>query len=101
MANRVEQAKALAHDSRLKILGWLTEPRAHFAHQLYADPVDVGVCVTMLTEKLGASQPTVSRHLDLLRRADFISVNKVERWSFYRRNEEDIADYKTWLATSL
>lgn len=101
MVDRVEQAKALANESRMAILTWLRAPRDHFGHQLYADPVDPGVCVTLLTEKLGMSQPTVSRHLELLRRAGFVRVNRVERWSFYQRDEAALEDYREWLAGNL
>ncbi|WP_419905148.1 ArsR/SmtB family transcription factor [Kiloniella sp.] len=101
MTNRLEQSKALASDARLSILGWLVSPNAHFAHQQTGDPSEIGVCVTLITEKLGMSQPTVSRHLELLKRADFLTVNKIGRWSFFARNEAGIAEYKVWLNDTL
>lgn len=97
MPDPLEQSKALASDARLSILRWLQDPDAHFSHQVTGKPSEIGVCVTLLTEKLGMAQPTVSRHLDLLRRADFLTVNKVGRWSFFARNEAAISAYKEWL----
>ncbi|MEH6631645.1 MAG: ArsR family transcriptional regulator [Halopseudomonas aestusnigri] len=101
MTNRLEQSKALASDARLSILSWLASPNAHFSHQQTSDPSQIGVCVTLITEKLGMSQPTVSRHLELLKRADFLSVNKIGRWSFFARNEAGITEYKGWLNDTL
>lgn len=101
MQVRIEQSKALAHDARQEILRWLARPQAHFGHQVTGPPEEIGVCVTLLTEKLGLAQPTVSRHLELLRRAGFVRAEKVGRWSYYRRDEAAIADYKEWLNDSL
>ena len=98
---RVEQSKALASEVRMTILELLNDPEKHFGDQRYQDPVKVGVCVSKLTEKLKLRQPTVSRHLELLRRAGFVNVTRIERWSFYARNNKGIADYTTWLAKNL
>jgi ArsR family transcriptional regulator len=43
----------------------------------------------------------VSQHLDLLRRAGFVRADKVGRWSYYRRDEAAIAEYKDWLNVTL
>lgn len=101
MADRLEQSKALASGARHSILNWLASPNDHFAHQQTGDPTEIGVCVTLLTEKLQMSQPTVSRHLELLKRADFLTVRKIGRWSYFSRHEAGIADYKRWLNDSL
>lgn len=101
MIDRLEQSKALASDARQSILNWLASPNDHFANQETGDPAEIGVCVTLLTEKLQMSQPTVSRHLELLKRADFLTVRKIGRWSFFMRNDAGIADYKRWLNDSL
>lgn len=97
MPDRLEQTKALASGARLSILDWLVEPDRHFSHQITGKPSGIGVCVTMLTEKLEMAQPTVSRHLELLRRAGFLTVNKVGRWSFFQRDEGAIAEFKDWI----
>ncbi len=97
MPDRLEQSKALASSTRLSILDWLSQPDVHFSHQTTGQPSDIGVCVTLITEKLNMAQPTVSRHLELLRRAGFLSVNKIGRWSFFKRNEKAILEYKGWI----
>lgn len=97
MTDRLEQSKALASEARLSILTWLSEPDRHFLHQVTGTPSEIGVCVTLITEKLDMAQPTVSRHLELLRRAGFLSVTKIGRWSFYQRNEAAISEFKEWV----
>ncbi len=101
MVDRLEQSKALANEHRLAILDWLVNPWTHFHHQVTGDPREIGVCVTLLTEKLDMAQPTVSRHLELLRRADFLTVKRIGRWAFFQRNEAGIAAYKDWLNATL
>lgn len=101
MTDRLEQSKALANDARLSILGWLVDPDTHFLHQVTGKPSEIGVCVTLLTEKLDMAQPTVSRHLELLRRAGFLTVNKVGRWSFFQRNEAAVIEFKVWINENL
>ncbi len=97
MTDRLEQSKALASEARLSILKWLAEPDTYFSHQVTGKPSEIGVCVTLLTEKLEMAQPTVSRHLELLRRAGFINVNKIGRWSFFQRNEIAVLEFKGWI----
>ncbi|MEM9732052.1 MAG: helix-turn-helix transcriptional regulator [Pseudomonadota bacterium] len=101
MVDRLEQCKAVASDVRLSILNWLADPDAHFSHQVTGKPSEIGVCVTLLTKRLNMAQPTVSRHLELLRRAELLTVNKIGRWSFFQRDEKAIADFKTWLNDTL
>lgn len=101
MRDRTEQAKAVASGSRMAILQWLKEPGLHFAHQETGDPAEIGVCVTLIAGKLNMSQPTVSRHLELLRRAGFLKVTKLGRWSFFAREESALADYRSWVHENL
>jgi len=101
MVDPLEQSKALASDVRLTVLDWLKDPRHHFPHQVTGDPAEIGVCVTLLADKLALSQPTVSRHLDCLRRAGFLRVRKIGRWSFFARDEAALTAYKEWLRDSL
>ena len=101
MVDRTEQAKAVASDVRMQILQWLKVPRRHFKKQVTGDPQEIGVCVTLLAEKLGMSQPTVSRHLELLRRAGFLRVQRIGRWSFFARNEDGLQEYRRWFNDTL
>ncbi len=101
MTDRIEQAKALGSDARMKVLEWLKAPRRHFADQESGDPEKIGVCVTLIAAKLQMSQPTVSRHLEILRRAGFVAVRRLGRWSYYTRNAAGIAEYRNWINDKL
>lgn len=85
----------------MAVLKLLSDPKANFGHQWSADPVDVGVCMTLIAEALGLSQPTVSRHLEILKQAGFISVQKHLKWSYCKRNEAALQDFMTWLDAEL
>ena len=59
---RANIAKALAHDTRLEIVDLLSE--------------DGSYCVCELTEILGVSQSSVSKHLGVLKKAGIIDFKK-------------------------
>ena len=101
MPDRAAQIKALSSDVRLEILRLLKEPKANFPDQMSADPEEVGVCMHMIAERVGLSPPTVTRHVDLLRQARFITVEKRHRWSYCARNEAELSDYHAWLGEVL
>jgi len=87
--------KALANEKRLQILDWLKDPTAHFRPQVDGDLVKDGVCGLLITEKLGVSQPTASEHLRVLSDAGFLTGKKIKQWIFYRRDEKQIAAFKS------
>lgn len=101
MTERSDQIKALSSESRLEILRLLVDPAKEFSHQESADPARVGVCMNMLAERMGVTQPTMSRHLDLLRRAGFLIILKRQKWSYCSRNEAALKEYHQWLSDSL
>ncbi len=74
--NPVEFAKAIADDTRQKIMGlccccWLS--------------------VNEIVEKTDVSQPTVSHHLAILRNAGLVSARNEGKQTFYSLNQERIA----------
>lgn len=90
LAELAEQFKALADPRRLEILELL---RRKGCCSCDAVPARLpGMCVCDIEEALGdLSQPTVSHHLEILRRAGLIDTRKIGRWVYCRRNEEAIA----------
>lgn len=44
------------------------------------------MCASLIAHKAGISAPTMSRHLDVLRRAGLIETERTAGWSFHRRN---------------
>ena len=101
MTERIDQIKALSSECRIEILRLLDDPTENFAHQESADPVEMGVCMNLIAERLGLSQPTTSRHIELLRRAGFLRVRRQQKWSYCSRNEENLTNYYNWLRGQL
>jgi ArsR family transcriptional regulator len=87
----VDALRALDNERRLQILRWLKEPTRHFRPQVDGDLVEDGVCGLLIAEKLGVSQPTVSEHMRLLVRAGLVRPKRIKQWTFYRRDDERLA----------
>jgi DNA-binding transcriptional ArsR family regulator len=94
----IDLLKALSNDKRLAILDWLTDPVAHFPPQRDGDLVSDGVCSVFIADKLGVSQPTASEHLKLLTATGLLRARRIKQWTFYRRDEQRIADVKRMLS---
>ena len=54
-----------------------------------------------IAEKLGVSQPTASEHLKVLVQAGFLIPVRIKQWTFYRRDEANIASLKHGLIDGL
>jgi ArsR family transcriptional regulator len=89
-----EILKALANESRLQIMRWLQNPRAHFPPQVEGDLVVDGVCGLFIAQKLGVGQPTASEHLRILVQAGVLRAKRIKQWTFYKRDEKRILDVK-------
>lgn len=98
---RSMQIKAMASEARMSVLQYLADPQKHFAHQWSANPEEFGVCMTLIAEAMDISQPTASRHLDILKQAGFIIVRKHQKWSYCKRDEAAIQEYLAWLQQQL
>jgi DNA-binding transcriptional ArsR family regulator len=86
--------QALANDRRLQVLEWLRMPRSHFPPQRDGDLVHDGVCVVFIADKLKVAQPTATSHLQILKRAGLVTSKRVGQWTFYKRDEDAIAQAK-------
>jgi DNA-binding transcriptional ArsR family regulator len=94
--------KALANPVRLRVLRWLQDPERHFpVDRAIADPVEVGVCVSHIQEKLGLAQSTVSAYMASLQRAGLVRATRVGKWTHYKRDEARIAELVAILGRSL
>lgn len=69
--------KAFSDRSRLKILGLLA---------------DKELTVNEITDKIGLSQPTVSRHLAILREAEVVIDRREGQQVFYSLNRNTVKD---------
>src|ERR1700693_3193744 len=81
--------KALGDPTRLKILD-LLRARGKSCCDL-VNRQGRGLCACDVGTAGGLSQPAVSHHMALLRRAGLVDAEKRGRWIFYRRNEAALA----------
>lgn len=86
--------RALANERRLQILEWLKDPEAHFPPQVDGDLVKDGVCAALIAEKLGVSQPALSEHMKILVNAGLVRGKRIKQWTFYKRDETEIRQFK-------
>ncbi|WP_379065288.1 ArsR/SmtB family transcription factor [Mesorhizobium sp. UC22_110] len=98
---RLTALKALASPVRLAVLGYLKDPVANFPPQEDGDLVLDGVCADFLRDKLEIAAATASRHLTLLTDCGLLIATRRKGWTFYRRNEEEIARFTNDLASNL
>lgn len=89
-APRPDALRALANDTRFRILRWLERPRESFGHQPVGDFDADGVCVSLIRRKARLSQSTTSAYLAILHRAGLVSVKRIGQWTYYRRDEAGI-----------
>ena len=84
--------KALANDTRLNILKWLSDPEKYFPDRIEQNLEDIdftgGVSVADIQKKAGKAQSTTSHDLDLLVKAGFLEVKYSGRYSYFRRNQK-------------
>ncbi|MEV6340577.1 metalloregulator ArsR/SmtB family transcription factor [Nocardia vinacea] len=86
----LDECKALANETRLRILAWLKDPDANFPVRGDDDTAELGVCVGLIQQKAGTSASTISAHLAILQRAGFLSATRRGQWTYYRRDEARI-----------
>jgi ArsR family transcriptional regulator len=89
--------RALANERRLRVLGWLADPTAHFPPQVDGDLVRDGVCGLLIARKLRISQPTLSEHMRILVEAGLVRGKRIKQWTFYQRNEERLREVRSKL----
>lgn len=96
--------KSLSNPTRRAILTWLKDPYLHFEDylslQLYEFNI-YGVCASFIQDKAGLSQPATSLCLKALQDMDFVIATKVGRWTYYKRNDERLADVMSLLMSEL
>ncbi|TDB93926.1 metalloregulator ArsR/SmtB family transcription factor [Actinomadura sp. 7K534] len=97
----IEVLRALSNRARLDILRWLKDPAANFGHQAVGDFDVEGVCVSVIQERAGMSQPTISAHLKVLHQAGLVTRQKVGAWQYYKRDESAIRAFTENLAREL
>lgn len=87
MEHTINITKALADGNRLRVVMALTG---------YDE-----LCVCQITEILGHTTPTVSRHMSVLQKAGLAKARKEGRWVYYRLSEAFPHGLLKWLKESL
>ena len=86
----------------MEIVRWLKNPKVHFdVSQQLVDADKEGVCVSIIQEKAGLSQSTVSVYLSALQRAGLVKSNRIGAWTYYQRDEANIQRFLTLLGADL
>ncbi|GAA5169670.1 MULTISPECIES: ArsR/SmtB family transcription factor [Amycolatopsis] len=85
----LDECKALANETRLRVLEWLKDPQANFP-ACQGETAELGVCVGLIQQKAGTSASTISAHLAILHRAGFLRATRRGQWTYYRRDDERI-----------
>ena len=92
--------KAVSSSVRLAVMDALKRP-LEFPPQLDGDREQDGICADFIRERTGLAAATVSRHLTILADAGLLVATRRKGWTFYRRDEQAIAEFVRALAVAL
>ncbi len=99
--------KVLSNETRLQILRWLRDPVRHFSSMLIeqktnrVDLVNIGVSVSLIQQKSGMSQSTISQFLSMLQDVELVKATRIGQWTYYKRNEGKLAEIASYFANEL
>ena len=62
---------------------------------------DIGLCACDVEQRVHLSQPTISHHMSVLKKAGLVEAKKQEQWVWYCRNEKAIGDLARTLRETL
>lgn len=79
MSSLLDQLKALADETRLKIFKLVEQQE---------------LCVCQIVPAIGLSQPTVSIHLGKLKRAGLVRERRSGQWSHYSADPDGLARFR-------
>ncbi len=100
-SNTSAKLRAVSNENRLKILSWILDPTAYFPPQRDGDLIDDGVCVALITAKIGLKQPTVTAHMKILSEAGLVSHKQIKNWVFYKPDRTAITAFVYQLSETL
>src|SRR3954465_190223 len=60
-----------------------------------------GMCACDIEQKIGLSQPTISHHMAILRKAGLVHAEKQGPWMWYQRDERALQELAEALADGL
>lgn len=62
---------------------------------------EVGLCASDIEMRVHLSQPTISHHMSILKKAGLVEAQKLGQWRWYRRNETALREFSRKLRQSL
>jgi ArsR family transcriptional regulator len=62
---------------------------------------DIGLCASDIELRVRLSQPTISHHMSILRKAGLVEVKRLGQWMWYRRKESALREFTQMLPKSL
>src|SRR5712692_3043126 len=62
---------------------------------------EIGLCACDIEQRIHLSQPTISHHMSVLKKADMVKAKKHGKWMLYRRNEKAIGEVARSLRETL
>jgi len=86
---------AIADPARRRILQALKERGACSIDK------DEGLCASDIELRVHLSQPTISHHMSILKKAGLVEAKKLGQWMWYRRNETALREFARALRQSL
>lgn len=97
-----ELFKALSNEHRVQILKWLKSPHDFFElEDIEPEVHEFGVCMSVIQKKVGLSQSTTSAYLTSLVAIGLLVSVRNGQWTYYKRNEEKIAELAHYIQYTL
>lgn len=93
--------KALSNQVRVDILNWLKVPEKNFPPHLELGHFDYGVCLVFIKNKANMSQSTISLYMSQLQKSGLVDSRRIGKWTYFKRNEENIKMYINYLNKEL
>ncbi len=87
--------RAIADPTRRRILNALKQKGACSIGK------GVGLCACDIEEHVRLTQPTISHHMSVLKKAGLVEAKKEGQWMWYRRNESAVRELARNLRESL
>jgi DNA-binding transcriptional ArsR family regulator len=87
--------RAIADPTRRRIMNALKQKGACSIDK------DVGLCACDIEERVRLTQPTISHHMAVLKKAGLVEGKKEGQWMWYRRNEMAVRELARNLRESL
>ena len=62
---------------------------------------EVGLCASDIEARIQLSQPTISHHMAILKKAGLVEARKLGQWMWYKRNDTALRNFSRQLRKSL